>query len=357
MNQEPKQDANEVVGLREAILRLASAQNQVAEAMLAIYQLTKAQGLVLDLLVSEKHIPMGDAGGMVTTLVPEITTPVPEQDVTLDDATTEKPGLVRLIMAAGAGEKEAIHLYNEVARDAKQNDVSPTQKESGDTGAADNFRAQMTFESPPLGGPKPIGFGDNALDSAVEKVSVHYEEEMGARRTEVAKRLAEGTIPVEDTVPMPEEMPHPQPDPAAKSFNYVARQLRPMLQELLSHHVIENGKGNVAMKHYNADIMKVSQDHCFRWPSGFYRSDVDNTVQLFLNIKENNRTVLLILPSLYSAGKYQQLYVTEMQPATILWRDDGGVIRVINDETQITIRETLMPSFENLFRTYLENLK
>jgi len=72
MNQENRQDINEIPGLKSLLVSMANSQNQFVSDLMAAHALLKEHGLVTDVKFEVKPIPLGDAGELVNSLVVDV---------------------------------------------------------------------------------------------------------------------------------------------------------------------------------------------------------------------------------------------------------------------------------------------
>lgn len=72
------QDVKEIPGLLDCLMQMASCQNQFAIQMTKAHRLLKEHGLLLDLKLDRKPIPLGEASGLLETLVPSVEVATPD---------------------------------------------------------------------------------------------------------------------------------------------------------------------------------------------------------------------------------------------------------------------------------------
>jgi hypothetical protein len=90
MQQEDRQDKNEIPGLKPLLVRMASTQNQFVSDLIEAHRLLKEHGLVTDVKLEVKPIPLGDAGELVNSLVVDVHVPAPEPEIKLEGAYLDK---------------------------------------------------------------------------------------------------------------------------------------------------------------------------------------------------------------------------------------------------------------------------
>lgn len=325
----------EIPGLLNCIMELASCQNQFVAILVKTHNLCKEHGLLLDLKLGEKPIPLGEGGDLVTSMMPETgATTFPMTLLPPDYLDPAKRPDITPKLAEALAKVEQLSQDNEVLVRRIFTDMNYQALPGNDAIA---LEAVLTREQTPA----PTNWQE--FDRRQRDAEAFAGDDNQDRR----QPSKDDPTPTDESVAFPTEIVEEKP-----VFNYVGDQLADLLRAWLPEETINHGTGTYrGLKRFQEDVRQVPETVLMRWPTGIYHDAQDKSEQLLLNVAMDNKgCCLVVIPRVFYTG------TPDTVSASIVWRGPEGDMRYINDETPPDLREALIPYYKALIERYMQNL-
>jgi hypothetical protein len=384
MNNDVQQDAQEIIGLRGLLVDLANTQNQFADTLMKVHALLQDNGLVMDLGLSTKPIPLGFGGDLVNSLVAELTQPAAQRVGVMEEAIS-------------SSFQEALDTFNEthlseakvdeqVAEAPRPENWSEWTQLSGMASNSVNIDQPTPYMSWVIERMREQGKWEysmpvevSGLIAVCETFIRAYDDDMltsmGVDVTRLKAEMkqasltgvpaTESSMPTEIDTSTPEEqlgtnLPTEAEPP--QRFNVVGKFLVPTLKRYLSPHVMRGAVGNLdRFKHFREDLTMIPVEKLLGWPTGLYRSHDGGVAQLLINARVDGDSAqcVAVIPCIYSldtpVGNIE-VDIMEGTQAFIAWVNTDRQIRRFDDAVSDAVLTPILPVLGNLIHNYLNML-
>lgn len=382
MEHDKKHVHQDVPGLREIFVQMASTQNKFVSLMLDAHVLMQEYGVIKDVSLTLKPIPLSQGGDLMNTLVPEIIQQNPDQSMvstipvepqydqlqavraeplpaTYRDPETdvehfqEKIGTPADVVTAAIQtdmDKTALEHYSDIYRAAENRlKDAPAAAPMDYTPLPGNDAIAAAAAEARDGIPMPTNWGEWAAQNPIPEPAQPLAEEVPDMPTPVEEDVVDS---VEEVVP--EAMP--------VRFNMVGKFLAPLLRQYLTADLIRDGVGALSkFKRYREDLTMIPVDKLVKWPTGLYLSHGSGVVQLLLNIGAEGSPSKgsVVIPALFMLGQDVEEYEVDVLEGTqsfIIWSHPDREPQRYDDSFPDNVLDGVLPVFGNLVRQYLEAL-